>query len=373
MSANKWSTSKKYTGVRYKLLENNDRSYQIRYKINGRAREEVIGKKSEGITEAYCHQKRNEALNRAKFGDDTPVVKHKAKNHTSIQMLADIYFQDTVENKTHRQTLGKYNYKIMPIFGEMDAATLEQDDIVKWKRELIKDLAPKTVNSYIELLSTIYNHSIRKGKKLINPCVGVEKYKINNDRKRYLNSDEIVSLKKACMQDERIYSFVLLSLSTGGRRDTVLSIQKKDINLERRTVELIDFKNDGETYIGFLEKHALEYLQSLKLDRLSPNHYIVGLSLKKMPGKTLSNNLKPITDALFNKGLEPADRANRAVIHTLRHTFASHLAINGSPILTIKKLMNHYDIEQTMRYAKLAPDSGKTDVLNLYDNRGIEL
>ncbi len=366
MGINKWMTSKKYAGVRYKLLENSDRSYQIRYKVNGRLKEEVIGKKSEGITEAYCHQKRNEAVNRAKFGDDTPIVKHKAKNHTSVQMFADIYFQDTVENKTHKQTLGKYNYKIKPVFGAMDAATVEQDDIVKWKRELIKDLAPKTVNSYIELLSTIYNHSIRKGKKLINPCVGVEKYKINNDRKRYLDSHEIVSLKKACKHDERLYSFVLLSLSTGGRRDTVLSIQKKDINLERRTVELIDFKNDGETYTGFLEKHALEYLQSLKLDSLSPNHYIAGLSLKKIPGKTLSNNLKPITDALFNEGLEPTDRANRAVIHTLRHTFASHLAINGSPILTIKKLMNHHDIEQTMRYAKLAPDSGSKDVFNLY-------
>lgn len=39
------------------------------------------------------------------------------------------------------------------------------------------------------------------------------------------------------------------------------------------------------------------------------------------------------------------------------HTFASYLAINGTPIFTIKELMNHKDIEQTMRYAKLSPDS----------------
>ena len=71
-------------------------------------------------------------------------------------------------------------------------------------------------------------------------------------------------------------------------------------------------------------------------------------------------------DRLFNEGLDKKDTKNRAVVHTLRHTFASHLAINGSPILTIKKLMNHHDIEQTMRYAKLAPDSGRDDVLHLY-------
>ena len=65
-------------------------------------------------------------------------------------------------------------------------------------------------------------------------------------------------------------------------------------------------------------------------------------------------------------GLEKDYSKNRTVIHTLRHTFASHLAINGTPIFTIKELMNHSDIEQTMKYAKLAPDSGKKNVINLY-------
>ena len=30
--------------------------------------------------------------------------------------------------------------------------------------------------------------------------------------------------------------------------------------------------------------------------------------------------------------------------------------------------MNHSDIKQTLRYAKLAPDSGKNDVQGLYIN-----
>ena len=60
------------------------------------------------------------------------------------------------------------------------------------------------------------------------------------------------------------------------------------------------------------------------------------------------------------------DRKNRVVFHTLRHTFASHLAINGTPIFTIQKLMNHKDITMTMRYAKLAPDSGREAIENLF-------
>ena len=78
------------------------------------------------------------------------------------------------------------------------------------------------------------------------------------------------------------------------------------------------------------------------------------------------NKLRKILNELFNKGLDEDDRKNRVVIHTLRHTFASHLAIKGVPILTIQKLMNHKDIKMTLRYAKLAPDSGKEAIQNLY-------
>ena len=72
-----------------------------------------------------------------------------------------------------------------------------------------------------------------------------------------------------------------------------------------------------------------------------------------------------VLDNLFNDGLNADDRKNRVVIHTLRHTFASHLAINGTPIFTIQKLMNHKDIKMTMRYAKLSPDSGRESVEQL--------
>lgn len=70
-------------------------------------------------------------------------------------------------------------------------------------------------------------------------------------------------------------------------------------------------------------------------------------------------------DDLFNQGLDSSDAKNKVVIHTLRHTFASHLAINGTPIYTIQKLMNHKDITMTLRYPKLAPDSGRDSISRL--------
>ncbi len=75
--------------------------------------------------------------------------------------------------------------------------------------------------------------------------------------------------------------------------------------------------------------------------------------------------LRSVLDELFNKDINTNDRKNKVVFHSLRHTFASHLAINGTPIFTIQKLMNHKDIRMTLRYAKLSPESGRESIVGL--------
>ena len=76
-------------------------------------------------------------------------------------------------------------------------------------------------------------------------------------------------------------------------------------------------------------------------------------------------NFLEVFDELFNQGLEADDTKNRIVLHSLRHTFASHLALQNVPLYTIKDLLHHADISMTMRYAKLSQEAGQKAVERL--------
>ncbi len=51
--------------------------------------------------------------------------------------------------------------------------------------------------------------------------------------------------------------------------------------------------------------------------------------------------------------------------HTMRHTFASHLAMRGVPLPAIKELMGHSSITTTMRYAHVAPSTLRSAIAML--------
>lgn len=382
----RFTSSKKFTGVKYEILENDDRSYYIVYKIAGKSKTVHIGKHSEGIREEFCHQKRNEAINRAKFGDDAPIVKYKKKTTVNVDDLASLYFTDkALHNKNNEKRRKDYQKHFSPIFGSIDITDLTSEMIEQWQRDKSKEksmatkrvYATKTINNLINDLSAIINHAISKGKfKGENPIKPVKRQKVNNERQRYLSVNEIKHLIEETRKHkdgELLELFLLLSLSTGGRIKTICNIKIQDIDFKNGIVTLFDFKN-GSYYKGFLSQKTMEFCKDWSLkNHFKRTDYIVSYDGKRLflkdetteEVKFISNRLKPILNRLFNAGIDPSNSIDRTVIHTLRHTFASQLAIAGTPIFTIQKLMNHQDISQTLRYAKLAEQTGKEAVLSM--------
>lgn len=61
--------SKKYKGVYYRDLGDGDRSYYLILRIDGKQRRISMGRKSEGITEAFCFQQKAHVLNTERYGE----------------------------------------------------------------------------------------------------------------------------------------------------------------------------------------------------------------------------------------------------------------------------------------------------------------
>lgn len=359
----------KYTGIYYReSITNNkpDKTYYITYKdVDHKMREIKIGKFSEGVREAYCNQKRNEILSKIRLGEEPPLAKkNKKRKKTLLEPIADEYFKNRKDGTSKEIDILTFNKHLKNYFDDIEFVT--KDDITKLKNTLKsktnsrgEPLSEQTVKNIFGILSTIINYGLRENMLKNNIMRFYKRESIDNARERYLSKEEIKEFHEALQHNEEyLLIFVKISLSTGARAATVSNIKKKDINFMQNTITLKDFKNNT-TYTGFLSPSinqlVLNFVKDIKAND----------SLFPVQQDRISKKLSKIFNELFNDGLETNDRKNRVVVHTLRHTFASHLAINGTPIFTIQKLMNHKDIKMTMRYAKLAPDSGRESVINL--------
>ena len=355
-------TATKYTGVKYHDAKDGTRSYYIQYKHNGKVIRQKVGTKPEGITPLYCKKLRDESLVRLRLGQDAPL---STKRVPTLKEVSEAYFEQS-EARSKSKLQSVYNTHLSHL-NDVLITDIDEDVITILKRKKSKEksaktkrvLSAKTVNNILAVLSTILHYA--KKQKYIPGIPTIKKLQVDNSRERFLSTDEITKLLSKIETSElptttRLLLFTRLSLRTGGRLGSILSIKGKDINRSNRTITLHNHKT-GKTYTSFIPSDLMNSIPSLE-----PHERLFDVASEKQ----VQRPLQGILNKLFNDGLKVSDRKERVVIHTLRHTFASHLAINGTPIQTIMKLMDHSDIKMTLRYAKLMPDSGRVEVEDLY-------
>ena len=71
----------------------------------------------------------------------------------------------------------------------------------------------------------------------------------------------------------------------------------------------------------------------------------------------------PVEKAGLNQ--DPDDNSGNVTLHTLRHTFASQLAIAGVLLVYIQELMGHQSSQTTLQYAHLPEEHVGKQVLGL--------
>jgi len=330
-----------------------DRCFYIAFRNNeNKLVWEKVGWKSEGYTVAMASNLRAERVRALRHGEELPKRKKKA---VTLGEIWEKYYKWLETNATRTgDDRSRYSLHLKPRFADKSLADITPFDLEKLKSDLFKDgKAPATVKHVLALVRQIYNKAkawgLYKGE---NPVKSVKLPKLNNKRERFLTHQEAhILLQELEKVSPQLADMALLSLHTGMRAGEIFNLKWGHIDMTLKLIHVANPKS-GFSRKAFMTEAVKSMFQTLKPGQ--PEE-LVFKARSGGPVKEVSNSFERVIKKLgWNAGIK--DSRHRVTFHTLRHTFASWLAIQGTHILMIKELMGHQSLAMTERYSHLIPD-----------------
>ena len=348
-----------------------DICYYIAYKLDGKLTWEKIGWVSEGYSLKVAADLRAERIRAMRHGEELP--KQKAKAPT-FKALAEKYLKWSSENKNRKgiEDKSRYENHLKTRFDEKRLDEIAPFDLERMKSEMAKaGISPKTISHCLGLLRAMFNRAsdwnIYQGP---NPVKKVKMPVVQNARDRFLSVEEAEVLLQELkrnprykkeyreLKDQKLHDIALISLHTGARASEIFNLKKQDADFDNGLVALRDTKNTETRYAPMT--NAVHEILKRRLPKDPDGYFFTDEDGNRI--KEVSNAFERIVERLkFNECV--SDPRQKVVFHTLRHTFASWLAIQGTPLYTIAKLMGHKSISMSERYSHLSPDH-KKDAVN---------
>ena len=161
----------------------------------------------------------------------------------------------------------------------------------------------------------------------------------------YLSKTEVHRLLAAAVNLKN-ETFLTVVYSAGLRASEAIRLKIEDILSERRQIRVVGGKGNKDRYTILAEKTLLllrKYYQEYRpVDWLFP-----GLE----PRSHMSTST---ADRMLHKAREKAHIYPKITMHTLRHSFATHLLEDGVDNRYIQELLGHASISTTMIYTHVA-------------------
>jgi site-specific recombinase XerD len=229
--------------------------------------------------------------------------------------------------------------------------TVTEDDIKEYLAYLDKelDLSTSAMNLAISALKFFYAGILKK------PVTG-NLYRPRQDKRLpcVLSKAEI-NLILETEKNPKHRLLLMLAYSSGLRVSEVVALRKENIDFSRKTILVCAGKGRKDRYTLFSDRAA-------QFTREYCNLYSIESWI--FPGQDHLDHLSiRSAQAIFEKALRNASintdkPVNKSVsIHSLRHTFATHLLESGIDIRYIQDLLGHSTLRTTERYAHVARKS----------------
>lgn len=241
--------------------------------------------------------------------------------------------------------------------GNMPVKSLNLRTFEQLQAQLSEGHSKATVRQYM----TYVKHVLKKGydygmvsEGILKACKKVPSPKVQNARTRFLSLQEIERLTSACAGE--VKDVVVCLLNTGMRVNELLTLRQGDCDYQHGFMEIRQTKN-GESRRVPMNDTVRSILHSRR--SLSMDDPVFSLSYHRFRHGFLS--------ACRKAGIKDFR------IHDCRHTFASHLVMDGCSLHTIGMLLGHRDMKMTMRYSHLSREHLQASLKTLYKNCTMDL
>jgi integrase len=275
------------------------------------------------------------------------------KERIGFRELSEKYLEHAQVNKSPKTyKVDKYliSAHFNKFFGDISISLIDKRMIDEYKAMRSKQAVAKTVNNELNLLSAMFRMAVRWEFIDKNPMSDVDKMKIPKTNPRYLNQPEIESLIESA-KGFYIDALIVTALHTGMRKSELFNLTWNDIDFDNRLIT-IQSKDDWNTKnykprtmtMTDILCETLREHRHFKRELGEASEYVFTYR-----GHKIVDNIKKTLERVVKEaGLQGV------TLHTLRHTFASQLAMAGVSLMDIKELMGHQSYETTLRYAHLA-------------------
>jgi integrase len=281
---------------------------------------------------------------------EMPAAKPKPTFGSFAEQFLD-YHRTQVGPGTLKNYEATIEHHFGPAFEGLRIDEIDALGVDKYVAEAAKKLTAGTVNNHISQLNQILEKAQKWG--MIEKAPKVSKIKkTEDDEFDFLTFEECEKLLEAS-KGTKWYPVFLVAVRTGLRIGELSALTWDDIDFENNRVRVsksygnvsgLGSTKSGrprEVPLSWDARKALEELQETKRGKS-----VFGEGDEPMSHRSMAGALEKYSTIACGRKVSP---------HSLRHTAASHAIMRGVHLAKVKEWLGHRNVQDTMRYAHLAP------------------
>jgi site-specific recombinase XerD len=153
----------------------------------------------------------------------------------------------------------------------------------------------------------------------------------------------------------KVRLMLALGYGCGLRAGEVVRLRAGDIDRAQGIIRVVQSKGRKDRHV-MLPDEVLDLLQQWWKER--PKRFDAGVPPQERLVFPSRKTGKPLTtrqlNRLFHEACEAAGIQKRVTLHSLRHSFATHLLDQGTDIRLIQAVLGHDKLDTTARYTRVA-------------------